>query len=75
VRNSEFWELVDDEFGRGHGRTLIRDHVLLELGNRTPEQAMAAGESLREIWFALCEALDVPEERRWGRQERVRDRP
>jgi len=36
---------------------------------------MAAGESLREIWFALCEALDVPAERRWGRQERVRDRP
>ena len=69
VRNSEFWTLVDDEFGRAHGRTLTRDHVLFELGNRTAEQAITDGEPLRTVWFALCGALDVPPERRWGRED------
>jgi hypothetical protein len=68
VRSSEFWELVDGEFGRGQGRVLVRDHVLIELGSRTAEQALADGEPFREVWFALCDALDVPEERRWGRE-------
>jgi hypothetical protein len=69
VRSSEFWELVDGEFGSAHGRTLVRDHVLFELGNRTAEQALADGEPLRDVWFALCDALDVPESRRWGQEQ------
>jgi hypothetical protein len=69
VRLSEFWTLVDDEFGRAHGRTLTKDHVLFELGNRTAEQAIADGEPLRTVWLALCAALDVPPERRWGRAD------
>ncbi|MBT0773880.1 DUF3046 domain-containing protein [Kineosporia sp. J2-2] len=70
MRSSEFWELVDDEFGRAHGRTLVRDHVLLELGNRTAEQAMDAGEPYRDVWFALCRSMDVPRERQWGKDEK-----
>jgi hypothetical protein len=70
VRSSEFWELVDGEFGRAHGRTLVRDHVLFRLGNRTAEQALEDGESVREVWFALCDALDVPQSRRWGQEQK-----
>jgi hypothetical protein len=66
VRSSEFWELVDGEFGQAHGRTLVRDHVLFELANRTAEQALADGEPFREVWFALCRSMDVPESRWWG---------
>jgi hypothetical protein len=69
VRNSEFWELVDGEFGRAHGRTLARDHVLFRMGNRTAEQALNDGEPARDVWFALCDALDVPESRRWGQEQ------
>jgi Protein of unknown function (DUF3046) len=69
VRSSEFWQLVDDEFGRAHGRTLVADHVLFRLGNRTAQQALADGQEPREVWLALCEALDVPESRRRGRDE------
>jgi hypothetical protein len=50
-------------------RGLTRDHVLFELGNRTAEQALADGEPERTVWFALCDALDVPQERRWGRED------
>jgi DUF3046 family protein len=74
VRESEFWELVDGEFGRAQGRNLVREHVLFELGNRTAEQALTDGEPVREVWVALCEALDVPGSRRWGVDEKERRR-
>jgi hypothetical protein len=69
MRMSEFWDLVDGEFGRARSRSLIRDHVLTALGNRTAEQALASGDDAREVWFALCDDLDVPAARRWGRDE------
>jgi hypothetical protein len=69
VRESEFWELVDGEFGRDQGRNLVREHVLFELRNRTAEQALADGESVRDVWLALCAAMDVPLSRRRGREE------
>lgn len=72
VRISEFWTLVDDEFGAGQGRALVRDHVLGTLGHRTAEQALAAGVDARDVWFALCDELQVPPERRWGREEKQR---
>ena len=74
MRNSEFWDLVNEEFGRAHGSTLVRELVLFELRNRTAEQAIADGESVRDVWMALCEALDVPPERRWG-ADRSKGRP
>ena len=67
VRMSEFWTLVDDEFGHAQGRTLVRDHVVGALGHRTPEQALDAGEEPREVWLALAADLEVPPERWWGR--------
>ncbi len=66
VRVSEFWELVNGEFGRAQGENLVREHVLFRLGNRTAGQAMADGEPVRDVWLALCEAMDVPPERRLG---------
>lgn len=71
MRISEFWELVDGEFGRAHGRTLVRDHVLFRLANRTAEQALEDGDDARDVWFALCDALDVPESRRWGQEQQT----
>lgn len=69
MRLSQFWTLIDDEFGPGQGRALVRDHVLASLGHRTAAQAMEAGEPLRQVWLALCEDLDVPLERRWGPED------
>jgi hypothetical protein len=63
---SDFWGLVDGEFGAVQGRTLVRDHVLGALAHRTAQQALDAGDEPRAVWFALCDDLDVPPERRWG---------
>ncbi|WP_402467887.1 DUF3046 domain-containing protein [Isoptericola aurantiacus] len=66
MRYSDFSLLVDEVFGSAYGRVLVREQVLPALGDRSPEEALAAGVEPRDVWHALCDALDVPEERRWG---------
>jgi hypothetical protein len=65
VKLSEFDRAVDEEFG-AFGRVLLRDQVLVQLGNRTPADALEAGVPAREVWFALCAAQEVPRERWHG---------
>ena len=66
MRLSEFRTAVADEFGEGYGRVLTSDLVLGSLGGHTAEQALGRGHTIREVWLALCEATDVPAERRYG---------
>ncbi len=70
MRHSHFWDLMDGEFGTAYARTLARDLVVDRLGDRTAEQALAAGDTPREVWDALCDAMQVPAERRWGAPEK-----
>lgn len=65
MKVSEFHRAVADEFG-AFGRVLVRDTVLVALGNRTADAALAAGVPAREVWLALCRAQDVPRERWHG---------
>ncbi|SDC70485.1 Protein of unknown function [Sanguibacter gelidistatuariae] len=66
MRNREFWQLVDEVFGPTYGRTLAADQVLSALGDRTVEQSIEDGVEPREVWHALCDAMDVPDAQRWG---------
>lgn len=65
MKVSEFHRAVADEFG-AFGRVLVRDTVIVALGNRTAEAALASGVPPRDVWLALCEAQDVPRARRHG---------
>lgn len=69
VRMSEFWALVEGEFGATLGPTLVKDQALSTLGYRTGDQALQDGEAPRRVWDALCEEFDVPLERRWGQDD------
>ena len=66
MKSSEFRLAVQEEFGDAYGRSLLRDLVLPDLGNVTGDEALAAGARPRDVWFALCAAMDVPESRRYG---------
>ncbi|MBO1753314.1 DUF3046 domain-containing protein [Actinotalea sp. BY-33] len=70
MRYSEFWELVDEVFGPQVGRSLAADQVLGALGDRTSREALDQGEDPRSVWRALCDAMDVPEQDRWGSDQR-----
>ena len=61
---------MSDEFGPEYGRVLTSDLVLGEIGGLTAQQGIAKGVAPREIWLALCEAMDVPANRRYGLGQR-----
>ncbi len=60
MRLTEFQELVDGQFGRVRGGSLLVDHVLTQLGGRTAAQAIEDGVEPRDVWRALCADFDVP---------------
>lgn len=69
---SEFWRLMDDEFGRGYSKVLADDLVLADLSGRTATAALKDGEDPKKVWFAICDVQDVPADRRWGRDIKPR---
>ncbi|WP_291313767.1 DUF3046 domain-containing protein [Corynebacterium sp. UBA2622] len=65
MRLTEFHQLVEDEFGPGKARWVVDSQVLPEYG-ATAEEMIEKGIDPRWAWEALCEAFDVPPERRLG---------
>lgn len=65
---------MTDEFGSAYAAVLGNSHVLQVLGNRTPDQALEAGVKPREVWEAICVDLQIPPERRLGRDIPIKER-
>lgn len=63
MTRSEFFLAVADEFGDAQGRSLLRDLVIDALGHRSALDALEDGELPKKVWFALCAAMQVPENR------------
>ena len=63
---SEFYLAVSDEFGETQGRALQRDLVIDGLGHQSAREALDAGETPKKVWFELCAAMQVPENRWHG---------
>ncbi len=64
MRHSVFRRRMVDEFGEIRAEMLAQDHVLSALGGRTVNEALDAGQYPKEIWHVMCEAFEVPAERR-----------
>ena len=66
MKLSEFWALMEHEFGAGYAPVLARDLVLGSLGHRPAAEALDAGGNPETVWVAGGEAPEMPQERRWG---------
>ncbi|QRZ61082.1 DUF3046 domain-containing protein [Rothia sp. ZJ932] len=66
MKLSEFWFLMGHEFGEGYARVLARDLVLGQCGDFTAEEALRQGFNPAEVWRAVCQVQEIPEERWWG---------
>lgn len=66
MRERDFWLLIDEVFGSAYGRALAREQILPALEGRTPVAALEDGDEPRNVWHALCDALDIPDAERWG---------
>ena len=59
-----FWDRMRAQFGEVYAQSLAKDYVFERLRGRTVERALADGEDVKVIWRAVCQAFDVPENRR-----------
>ncbi|MBW8171702.1 DUF3046 domain-containing protein [Ornithinimicrobium sp. Arc0846-15] len=65
MRLSEFWALMEQEFGGAYGRSVAMTHVIRALEDRTAVEAIEAAVPVRRVWTALCDDLQIPAERRF----------
>ncbi len=63
-----------DEFGETHASVLLNDLILVSLGEKTGKAALDGGAEPREVWLAICAAMDVPKER-WHGQVKKNKKP
>lgn len=65
MRLTEFHQLVEDEFGADRAQWIIQTQVVGGTG-MTSEELIESGVDPRRAWEGLCDAFDIPEERRLG---------
>lgn len=56
-----FWQRMNEQFGEVYAQSVAKDFVIAELGSRTVNQALADGESAKDVWAAVVATFDVPE--------------
>ena len=66
MRLTVFWEKMRGQFGEAYAASVAKDYVLADLGGATVDQALAAGKEPKNVWLAVCEAFEIPEEARCG---------
>ncbi|MDI2132386.1 DUF3046 domain-containing protein [Yinghuangia seranimata] len=64
MRLTDFWERMRAHFGETYADSFANDHVMAELGGRTVVQALDAGFETKDVWRAVCRAMDVPASQR-----------
>lgn len=61
MRHTEFWARMRAALGsEAYAGHWAGHHVLGALGGRTANEALAAGESPKQVWLAVHEALGLP---------------
>ena len=61
MRFTEFWGRMEAALGSSYAAVWASQQVLADLGGRTVDQALAAGEPPKVVWRAVAERLELPE--------------
>jgi Protein of unknown function (DUF3046) len=64
MRLTEFWRRMNEHFGEAYADSFARDQIIAELGGRTIYEALAQGMETKDVWRAVCTAMDVPSRHR-----------
>lgn len=60
MRHTEFWSRMEHALGPAYARSWATQFVIADLGERTVEEALDAGEPPKHVWLAVWEALGLP---------------
>ena len=61
---TEFQARTIEAFGELRSDHLVRNHHLAACGGRTAHEAIDEGQSVKQVWWALCDEFDVSEQLR-----------
>lgn len=64
MKQSEFWDALEQVFGSALGHSLVNDLYLPSLGC-TAAEAIDQGVSPDKVWESLVSEADAPEGARW----------
>jgi hypothetical protein len=53
VKLSDFWSRLEQVFGPAYAASVARDQVLPQLGGRTIDEALDAGDRVVDVWRAV----------------------
>ena len=56
MRLTDFWARLEQAFGASYAQSIAADHSFRELGDRTINEAIAAGVGVATIWRAVVAA-------------------
>ena len=59
MRLTDFWARMERRFGAAYAESYARDMVLSQLGGRTVQEALDAGDDVKDVWRAVCAATEV----------------
>lgn len=61
VRHTEFWTRLEQALGSSaYARHWAEQQVIGALDGRTVDEALASGETPKDVWRAVLEKLDLP---------------
>jgi len=60
VRHTEFWARMGRHLGQGYAQSWAQDQHLAALDDRTVRQALDQGVAPKQVWRAVCSALELP---------------
>jgi hypothetical protein len=60
MRHTEFWARMESALGPSYARAWAGQFVIGELGGRTVDEALAAGEPPKRVWAAVWRTLELP---------------
>lgn len=61
---TEFQARTVEAFGSLRGDHLVRTHHLAACGGLTAHEAIESGQSVKQVWLALCDEFEVSEQLR-----------
>ena len=64
MRYTEFWARLEQALGPIYYRTWADQQVIGALGDRTPSQALDAGEDPQRVWREVWAVLELPDHER-----------
>jgi Protein of unknown function (DUF3046) len=60
MRHTEFWDRMEHALGAAYARSWASSFVMQELGGRTAQEAIDAGEPPKRVWAAVWRTLELP---------------